>query len=275
VIRHLNEEEVSEFHGGPIETLGFTRPRTWGLHEFILEGELEEPKILGDGPPTGQTMSERAKMVFNKAVLCLRTFKEGPVGYDYIHFKPVTFCPLGLFSVGCGDKYVPFGSYSLSDADVEPFTKHATLIFACSETAMEMACSRLADAENRPQPQDRIVDAVIGMEALLLAGIEDRKGELTFRFSLNYAMLFPPHQRQHAYRVARDLYSLRSIIAHGSFLDENKIKIGGERLTLSAAGNLATATLRTIITHFLPKKDARYKNPDFWQRAYFGLPEPP
>jgi hypothetical protein len=271
-LRRLSEDEVSRFHGGSIETLGFVRPQTSGIHEFVIEGELDEQKILGKHRSEGDMMADRAKAVLDKAVMSLRTFKEGHVGYDYIHFQPVAFCPLGLASHGAGDKYIPFGTYSLVAAEYEPLQLHAELIFDCSEKSMEMACSRLADAGIRTRPEDRIVDAVIGMEALLLAGIEDR-GELSFRFSLNYAMLFPLDQRQHAYRVARDLDGLRSVIAHGCYVDEQKLKVGGEKLVLPEAANRATGALRTIINHFLPKKAAEYKNHEFWQRAYFGLPE--
>jgi hypothetical protein len=274
-IRRLSEEEVSQFHGGPINTLGFIRPRTTSIQEFILEGELDEPKLLSNYRPAGHQMADRAKVVLDKAVLSLRTFKGGPVGYDYIHFRPVTFCPIGFFNIqGAGDKYIPFGTYSLTVDEFEPLKAHAKLIFASSETAMEMACSRLADAENRTRPHDRIVDAVIGMEALLLASIRDRKSELSFRFSLNYAMLFPSQERHQAYRVAHDLYSLRSAIAHGSSLDERTLKIAGDKLSLEEAGRRATAALRTIIMHFLPMKGAQYKNHEFWMRACLGLPEP-
>lgn len=274
-IRRLSEEEVSQFHGGPIGMLGFVRPRTSGMYEFVIEGELKEPKILGDNHPAGETMATCAKAVLDKAVLALRTFKEGRVGYDYVRFRSVTFCPLGLFDQGLGDLYIPYGSYSLTAAEYEPLTAHAKLIFACSESAMEMACSRLSDAENRARPQDRIVDAVIGMEALLLAGLEkeERRSELSFRFRMNYAMLFvTPEERHHAYRLARDLYNLRSDIVHGTPLEE-ELKIAGERLALPEAGKRATATLRTIIMHFLPKNGAQYKNHDFWQKAYFGMQE--
>ena len=273
-IRRLSEDEVSEFHGGRMGTLAQIPYQSLGIHEFVLAGELDEPKILGNSQPQAETVADRAKEVLDKAVLSLRTFKEGHVGYDYIHFRPVTFCPIGLFSVGAGDKYIPMGSYSLTVSEYEALTKHAELIFACSEPAMKMACSRLGDAENRTRPEDRIIDAVIGMEALLLAGVDGRRGELSFRFSLNYAMLFPTDERQDAYRLARDLYSLRSRIAHGSSVDEGKLKIAGEKLTLSEAGKRATAALRKIIMHFLPKEGAEYKNHEFWKRGYFGLPEP-
>jgi hypothetical protein len=150
------------------------------------------------------------------------------------------------------------------------------MVLGSHDPAMEMACARLADAEIRIRNEDRIVDAVIGMEAILLAGIdkEDRRGELSFRFALNYSTLFEsPQQKQHAYKEARDLYSLRSVIAHGSTFDPDKLKIAGVRITPEAAGKKATSVLRNIVTFFLPMGGAPYKSPAFWQGRYFGLPD--
>jgi hypothetical protein len=273
-IRRMSEKEVSVFHGGSLETLGMIRSAAFGPHEFCIEGEMDNPKVFGDIDDDEQHVEDRVKAILDRGILCLRTFKEGHVGYDYVHFFPVTFCPVPVPSYGYGDLYMPFGSYTVNAEEIGPLVKHAKLIFGVTDAAMEMACSRLADAEHRTRPKDCVVDAVIGMEALLLAGIEDRRGELNFRFSLNYAMLFPPDQRQHAYRLARDLYGLRSVIAHGSPIDEAKLKIAGEKMVLPEVAKRATSALRTIIMHFLPKKDFPYKNSEFWQRAYFGISEP-
>ena len=60
------------------------------------------------------------------------------------------------------------------------------------------------------------------MESILLAAIDkdDRRGELSFRFSMNYSTMFDkPEQKLAAYKVARDLYGLRSVVAHGAALD--------------------------------------------------------
>ena len=191
-IRRLSEQEVSRFHGGSPHTLGFLRPRFSGPHEFVIEGEHEEPKVFGGGSADGMSAAEKVTPRLDKAILCLRTFKEGHVGYDYVHFKPLKFCPLPMGSRGCGDLYVPFGSYDISEEEVVGLCEYAERIFEMSEPAMEMACRRLADAETRTRPADRVVDAVIGMEALLLAGLgkEERRGELRYRFSLHYSTLF-------------------------------------------------------------------------------------
>ncbi len=274
-IRRLSEKEISEIYGGRIDMLGLFHRRPFGMHEFIVEGELDEPKILGNEQYEDISIAANAKVVLDKAIRSLRTFKSGRVGYNYIYCRPVTFCPLAMSEIlGSGDEFIPFGRYSLNLDEYQPLVAHAKLIFACSESVMELACTRLADAENRTRSQDCIIDAVIGMEAMLLSAIgkEERRSELSFRFSLNFAMLFPPEERQKAYQLSRDLYNLRSLIAHGASLDEGKVKVAGEKLTLFEAGKLATNALRTIIFHFLPK-GVQYKDPGFWQRAYLNLSE--
>jgi hypothetical protein len=274
-IRRLTEKEVSAVYGGELGVIGMMRPRGFGLHEFCIEGEIKIPKVIGEPKDTDQSLPEIAKTSLEKAILWLRTFKEGRIGYDSIHYHPIKFCPLGLGSHSYHDVFVPLGNYTLGEEEINLLIEHAKKIIGVSDDAMIMACSRLADAENRTRQQDRIVDAVIGMEALLLANLskEDRRGELNFRFKLNYAMLFPADQRQDAFKVASYLYNLRSIIAHGSTVGEKDLKLAGQKMTLHEAGQKATEVLRGIIMHFLQKKDSPYKNQEFWQRAYFGLPE--
>jgi hypothetical protein len=278
-IRRMSDKEVSAFHGGSLGTLGMIRPSSFGPHEFCIEGETEEPKTFGYRKNDEQPVIDRVKGALDRAILCLRTFKGGHIGYDYVHFFPVSFCPLALGSRCCGDLYVPFDSYTLQVEEFGPLAEHAKLIFSVSEPSMEMACSRLADAETRTRPQDRLVDAVIGMEALLLAGLgkEDRKGELKFRFSLHYSTLFDtPEDRHRAFRVAKHLYDLRSIVAHGSSLGDGIFSVGDEKLKLPEAAKRASETLRYLVRHFLPSvKQAPYKKPEFWDRAYFGLPIAP
>ncbi|WP_437228252.1 hypothetical protein SH661x_000803 [Planctomicrobium sp. SH661] len=268
-IRRLNEDEISRYHGGPIETLGFFRPQTAGPYEFVLEGHLEEEIILGGTHEAGETMLQRASSLLENTLLCLRTFKEGLVGYDCIFFSATSFCPLALGIAGRG-VYIPCGTYSLSSAEIDPLLAHARLISGNNEKQMRMACFRLADAENRIKPEDKIIDAVIGLESLLLVG---SKAELSFRFSLNYSMLFSePEERRRAFKVAHDLYNLRSAIAHGAHQEKDKTTVGGDTIPLEVAGRIATATLRKVISYFLPHADSPYKNSDFWQRKYFGFP---
>lgn len=273
-VRRLNEREVSALDGGSLATLGFMRPRFGGPHEFVVEGEIDVDKY---DRHLERLVIDTAREKFNKLILCLRTFKSGHVGYDYIRVKSITFCQFSMGSRGCGDLYVPFGGYHISKEEEAPLQDYAAMYFHTSEPAMEMACSRLADAETRTRPQDRLVDAVIGMEAVLLAGLakDDRRGELRYRFSLHYSTLFSsPEERYDNFRMARGLYDLRSTIAHGSEIKDDRYKVGQKKLTLDEAARSATEALRTIVRRFLPETNtAPYKKSTFWDRAYFGLGE--
>jgi len=275
-IRRLTEDEISSIYGGPLDTLTFRPPFT-RMQEFIIEGETTEQKLIGD-QALQPVESDNVRDVLDRAMLCLRTFKEGRVGYDSIHLQALGFCPFPGGSIGYGDLYVPLGSYNLLQDEISALKKHAALIFPLSELSMELACSRLADAETRVRVQDQIVDAVIGLEALLLAGLakEDRKSELKFRFALHYSTLFDsPKDRHRAYKVAKDLYDLRSQIVHGSGLSK-QLRIGDEKVPPAEAGKRARDTLRTVIERFLPlAKEAPYKRHTFWEAACFGLPESP
>ncbi len=275
-IRKLTEREISAFHGGSLVDSSFRRRDFLGrIHEFTIEGECDGAKILGSKVLNANSPIEIARSQFEKAILCLRTFKEGHVGYDWMHFKFVKFCPLNAGSYGSLHLNVPPGVYKMSSDEIAAFHEHARNIFGLSEPALKTACARLSDAEMRFRPQDQILDAVIGMEAILLSGLgkEDRRSELKYRFSLNYSTLSSsPEERWRAYNVAKNLYDLRSTIAHGGDLPDKGIRIGDEKLTSQEAARRAKEVLRLLIKHFLPQAKAPpYKNPNFWERAYFGL----
>ncbi|HLP77473.1 MAG TPA: hypothetical protein VK327_11215 [Candidatus Paceibacterota bacterium] len=273
-IRKLNEGEISALHGGPAMS-GISRHSLGSIHEFVIEGDYEGTKVVAGSFANMIPAQEKANSQLDKAVLCLRAFKEGYVGYQWIDLKFTKFCPLDLGSYGSSFMNVPPGIYKLSDEEAAALPEFAQNLFALSESALESACARLADAEARFRPQDQILDAVIGMEALLLAGLgkDDRRSELKYRFSLNFSALrSSPEDRWRAYNVAKDLYDHRSTIAHGGKLPEKELRIGEEKVSLHEAAKRAKGALRTLIKHFLPQANsAPYKKPRFWEHAYFGI----
>jgi hypothetical protein len=276
-IRRLSEEEVSSFSGGPVTSLGMRRSQIAGIHEFVIEGEYEVEKCFGEKLSADRNKLDEIKLELDRAILALRTFKQGRIGYDWVNHQCLTYCPIALGSFGFSDLHVPAGTYEITKDEIQSLITHAERIFAVTEPAMETACRRLADAETRNRAEDQIVDAVIGMEALLLAalGREDRRSELKYRFSLNYSTLFgDPADRRRAFRIAKDLYDLRSTLAHGSDLGRPPYRVGVERLSLIDAAKTAREALRTIINRFLEvPEEASYKKSQFWEDAYFGLTE--
>jgi hypothetical protein len=151
---------------------------------------------------------------------------------------------------------VPLGRYELKPEEGPQIQAHARR-FENIHPTLEVASLRLVDGSRQTKSRDAIVDAVIGLESILLYGT-DRRG-LGFRFSLNYATLFP----KDAYHTARDLYNLRSTISHGT-TPKGAVRIGDKEITIHEAA-LARSVLRKTIGEFMPHAD----NPDFLVKEYW------
>lgn len=279
-IRRLTEEEVTGLYGGRLD-MGPSRGISFGIHEFCVEGSIEIPKVFSP-PNDGEAWSKgeeaflkNVKERLDRVVLCLRLFKEGPVAYDFVHFVPRSFCPLSTGSCGLGDTHIPGGSYKITSGEQASFIEHLKEVQEGLEVIKktDLACSRLLDSQIRTKPRDKLVDAVIGLESLLISN--DNQNELSFRFGLNYAMLFDdPEAKENAFKVARDLYTLRSTVAHGSKDIQDLVRVGEKKIPLSEAANVASNILRRIIRHLLQNSteviDRNFWGDLFWKKAYFG-----
>ncbi len=81
--------------------------------------------------------------------------------------------------------------------------------------ALRSALHRYALAGSRQRHEDRLVDLVVGFEALLLQGLQN---ELSHRFSLNGSSLshwIHKAPRQPSYHLFRSAYAARSALVHG------------------------------------------------------------
>jgi hypothetical protein len=264
-MRPITDEEFTFLYGGnPVFRGG---GNLLLFPDFVFVRDIEVPKILGDLRPSGEPFWKPTQDMLDRCILAISSFKDGgPVGYDGLR---VTTAELA-FGAGLGsqhlwgNEHVPVGHYELTPEEAPALEAHATL-FENIHSTLEMACQRLVDSACRTKPRDSIVDAVIGLESILLVEVgEKQRGETRFRFSLNYASLFSAPERKAAFYTARDLYDLRSKIAHGG--DPNaKEKINGNEMTLHAIAPLARSVLRETLARFMPNS----AEPDFLQSGYW------
>lgn len=272
VLRPLTDDEMTQLHGGVLT--GIPRTGAFPLHGFAFSGEVREAKEPGTTrsepqPAVRDSLETRLK----RLVLGLRTFKAGPVGYDAIHFigKGIQSWLSGRSSLGYGNEYVPSGIYKISDAEVEPLQKHMRLVAAALHASLEAACGRLAAAQARTEPRDKLIDAVVGLEAILLAnkGDERYRGEMRFRFAMNYAVLHElPEGRYGQFNIARNFYDLRSRLVHGEQVNEHEI--GDQTMSLRDAADKACETLRITVGRFLPgARRPEYLGSNYWPKRYF------
>ncbi len=273
LLRRLSDAEVTEIYGDPYWHMLSGRPWSFGIDEFVFEGEREEPLVLGDrNVPPGPSYNEAVLALLDQATLALRAFKQGPVGYTRVFYRPIGFCPTSLGDSGRSNVLIPLGGYHLAADEAERLRAFADLVVENEDPALKMGCRRLSDAQVRTCPEDQVIDAVIGMEAVLLAamGVKDR-GELKYRFSMNYAVLdSDPAERHRRFKLAKDLYDLRSGLAHGGTL-EKAVHVGQEKgLMGEQAATRACEALRDVLTRLLPRsRQAPHRKAEFWEKAYF------
>jgi hypothetical protein len=108
---------------------------------------------------------------------------------------------------------------------------------------VRIAADRLLDAENRLSPVDALLDAAIGLEALLNP---NDNSELAFRVALNFAHLATAEHRRERYERVRTIQKTRNRVVHGGLnLHSPNAPIIGEH------ADLAKACLRDAVKCFL------------------------
>ncbi|MBR1279542.1 HEPN domain-containing protein [Bradyrhizobium sp. AUGA SZCCT0283] len=266
IMRPITDEEVTRFYGG--NPIFQSSGRMFAFPDFVFVHELEVPEVFWTPfTPVQEPFWKQTQEALDRGILALSSFKEGgAVGYDGVH---ITLAELAFgFGLGgqhyWGGDHVPVGHYELT-ADEAPQLEAYAKLFEEIHPTLEMACQRLVDSGRRTKPRDSIVDSIIGLESILLVEVGERqRGETRFRFSLNYASLFPASERKSAFYRARDLYDLRSKIAHGGE-PRGKEKIDGKEMALHEIAPLARTVLRETVLKFLPKSI----RPDFLAENYW------
>jgi hypothetical protein len=276
--RPITDDEFSRIYGG---ITAFATPPTIGTWpEFVFVKELEIPKIFGSTVLSGgvqlQQIIDSLRASLDRCSLVLSIFQDAAgISYDRIYGTAAEFA-LGVASFAFTSpiaERVAFGLYELSSEEMARLAAHAAM-FNYIPPDLEMACHRFVDSSRRLHWQDAILDSVIGLETILLAGIKER-GELSYRFALHYSTLYPRDERLAAFKTARDLYDLRSRISHGSPV-KAKIRIGAEQVTPTEAALRARTVLRKTIMEFLPRGDdsrrkPAFKDTEYWLSKALGL----
>lgn len=261
-LRPITAEELTRFYGGnPIFHL-HQRPAV--LPQFVFVKEINLPELFE--PPAGIPAHDPTDAIFadlDRGMLALASFKEaGAVGYDGVRVETrgIAFGNVGGMMTYRSQE-IPWSPYKLDAADVGPLTEHIKLFSQKMHSSLEIACQRLVDAGRRTKPRDAIMDAVIGMESILLNDLND---ELSYRFRLNYSALHPTDRRG-AFNLAKDLYKWRSKIAHGSSVGD-AVMFNGQSKTLHEVAAIAKNTLRSAIWAFKdePAKPA-YLAEGYWE----------
>lgn len=224
---------------------------------------MKSPVSGGDLSEERNEFMNYCRILFNNFITCMNLFYDG---YPYYFFKEVRFDYYPFF-YGAGkeaDIYPKGGNViaTLMDKDIIKFIKNFNLIINNKNDGVKLSLDRLSRAIYRRDSVDSLIDAMIGIEALL-ANTEN--GELTHRMSLNYAFIGFKDQRMERYKEIRSVFTDRGKVVHGKSPNISKIKKSSEK---------SINILREIIFFFLEREGVVWSNTienDFWLEYIFSL----
>lgn len=232
-----------------------------GVERHALEFTWSVGKRVGSPAPSDNAAYWSPKDQFETAIAALRLFKPGAVSVTHMRTKSAIWDWQG-FEHGTTmlSQGTPLGSeYDLAATEIDrlvSFWRRFEKNPRRSSRRLGSALRRLGFGLERLRVEDRILDHVIGLEAILLD--ESEMGELSFRLAMRGAVILGgnPNIREQTFKRLRLAYNLRSRIAHGSSIDS----VVSKELPDGNLGQFATDIendLRRIISRFLAEPSDR------------------
>ena len=182
---------------------------------FLFESVVTQTRTSAIYPMVHGTEFQQKTEQLLKA---LRLIKAGAVGYFYTAAQITSPGFMGsTWMVGPDTQFLYGAEYKLTYADVAKIkVMLAGMDRLSDDNRFSLALGRLMDTYRKPFSGDRLIDAWIGLESLLLPA--EKEGELRFRASLRGAWFLAENSADRA-RIFAELkksYDCRSAVVHGS-----------------------------------------------------------
>jgi len=220
---------------------------------YIIESPLRYSFVNHFVPPIDYI--NKYKNITDKLEVCMSVFGKGSLRITKRYSAVPRFFPF-LFGSYEHHGPKPMGVFEINPGSIDELKN----LYDHSKNSIfgdvKFSARRLLYSENRFDPLDSIVDSVIGMEGILLGALTGGdKGELKYRFSLNYSTFFEtPQERECAFNFSRSLYDIRSAIVHGDearLSEKDYKKINSENPTPHGCSEISKATLRALIINLI------------------------
>ncbi|MBU1692276.1 MAG: hypothetical protein KJ958_10570 [Gammaproteobacteria bacterium] len=261
-VRKLSDEEISDL-GSHDVTSGDRHDiisRSVSTAAFIEEDVLFRLTPDYSEPIAQSDLQQRNQEQLGTLLSALHVLKEGRVGViaSFFDIGPLVLPGLGGHSMAPLVRH-PFASMNLTSEDIPRLFEVHSRLTANQRDEVRIACVRLMDAEHRMSPVDALLDAVIGLEALLNP---NDSSELSFRVALNYAFLGTTEVRRVRFERIRDIQKVRNRVVHGGLNLQSK-----DAPLIHEQAIIAKACLRDSIQSFLfdtSLSGNRKLDADFW-----------
>ena len=198
---------------------------------YLLEREFYSRKEVGntedvDNKDIEKQLSETSDL-FDLVIVTLRVFKTSAVFRDHrTESELITFHPHGGRTIRSPffENTVIGKKCEIKSEDIIEIKNIFEFIKNEKESRFIVAQRRLADGLTRKAFEDKLIDYMIGLEALYLP---DGNQELSFRLSLRVAFLlaYSSDDRKKLFSFIKEMYKTRSNIVHGSKYELNEDSI--------------------------------------------------
>lgn len=191
--------------------------------DFIIERRYSRPKRVGDdkvkvdSAEFSQEASDSGDL-FDFVIKSLRIFKSSAVFRDQtITTETLTFIRYaGIISRFPFNENIVLGNKCiLTVTDAEEFKKMFSKIKKENNQRFRISFNRLSYGLEKKLNEDKLLDYMIGLEALYLPAKND---ELSFRLSLRTAFILEGNmsERKKSFKFIKRMYKQRSNVVHGS-----------------------------------------------------------
>lgn len=225
-------------------------------NQYAFKLFIEAPKVFGDVPANAQTefLDKNPTKKFDEACSALRLFKKGQILHKIICSKPKYWQPFDYgtsFSYSYGRSF-PGAQYVLSNKEIPNFLEVWKLYQRTRQLKrkkVEIAIHRFDFSYEKQTLEDKLIEYIIGFEALLLPNVNQ---ELGYRSALRGSTLLgeDPNGRKRTYLELKKGYDVRCDIVHEG-LTKMTVKIGLEEIHLYELVNRVEDHLRSTIRKFL------------------------
>lgn len=224
---------------------------------YAFEFYLKAPKLFGESHSVREVKkipSQIARKQFDEACSALRLFKKGAVNYEYIRVGTTSWeLHGGTFTTATIERRQSIGvQYVLSKDELPDFLRFWNFFQKArrkTRRRIDVALRRLNFAYGRTRSEDKLIDYMIGFEALLLEG---ERQELEYRLALRGSTLLgkTSEERKKIFEELKTAYRERSSIVHGGVLKEI-VKIGNHEVKFSEFVDKVGQILCLAIKEFL------------------------
>ncbi|MFQ5976746.1 MAG: hypothetical protein ACE5OZ_01290 [Candidatus Heimdallarchaeota archaeon] len=192
------------------------------MHQSLMTHTLEilheESKLIGAGAlAPASRKAESPFPVIDKVISALITFKAGSVSYNYVYILPLGWLVSGTSRISFGRSSWSSSKigYTLADADIPAFQSFWREFKGYPDNRdyrpLNIAIRRLNYAAERTRAEDKLIDYMIGLEALFL----NQDQELRYKLALRVAAYLNSN-RSDTFQAVYAAYGLRNKLVHGS-----------------------------------------------------------